>query len=577
MKVKLAKSAGFCMGVRRAMEIVLAEVNKNNTSSIYTFGPLIHNSQVLELLESKGVKVLEDMGQARGGKVIIRAHGIPPQTRGMLRESGAEIIDATCPKVARVQAIIRYYTNKGYQGIIVGDADHPEVIGLKGYGGDRAHVVSGESDLSHLPRDKRLFVVAQTTQNARRYEAIVRKIKESRPDAIIFDTICDATHQRQEEVKTLAQQVDAIVVVGGFHSGNTQRLTEIARSTGKPAFHVETPKDLKPHQLQKMDTVGVTAGASTPNWLIKEVVREIERIKGKRDTLLTRFLNRAVKSVVLSNLAAAAGACSLSYAANRLLDIPSSIFYPAITFLYIYAMHVLNRFLDRTASAYNEPERAAFLRSHGKALAVVGGLSTLCAMVLSLKIGVKTFLALLLISVLGILYSMPIVPKGLLPWGRYTKIKDIPGSKTLSEALAWAAVIVFIPLLNGYGSPAEAVIPVGLAVFLLAYIRAALFDIFQIQGDLIAGSETLPIVLGEKRTLSLLKALVIMTAMLFVLGGILHILGPLSYLMLIPVVTLALCLLAYARGWLLPGIAFEALVEANFLLFGLLAAAWVNL
>ena len=578
MKVKLAKSAGFCMGVRRAMEIVLSEANKNKSSELYTLGPLIHNRQVLELLHSKGVKILEDARAGTGAKVVIRAHGIPPQVRSQLRSIKADVIDATCPKVARVQGIIKYYTKKGYTGIIVGDPDHPEVIGLKGYGGEKAWVISEESELPSLPIDHdRVFVVAQTTQNAKRYEEIVKKIKARSPNALVFDTICEATHQRQQEVRELAQQVDAVVVVGGYESGNTRRLVEIARSVGKPAFHVETPADLDTKELEKMEVIGVTAGASTPNWLIKDVVTAIQKIEGRKETLPGKIFRRAIKFMVLSNVAAASGAAALCYATDYFLYGLSKPLYPIITFLYIYAMHVLNRFLDRTASAYNEPERASFLIRHGKALALGGAISTLGAIGLSLKAGLPTFVALLVLSLLGIAYSLPIIPR-IFPFGqRYRKIKDVPGSKTVSEALAWTALVVLIPLL---GHPTHSWLTTTLAgtcVFLLAFVRAGIFDVLQFQGDLIAGSETLPILIGEKRTLFLLKVILCVTGGL-VLGAVaLSIMPSLYLLMLVSPMTLALSIWAYQRGLTVPGLTFEALIEGNFVLLGLIVALWIYL
>ncbi len=578
MKVKLAKSAGFCMGVRRAMEIVLSEANKNKGSELHTLGPLIHNRQVLELLHSKGVKVLEDPHAGKGAKVVIRAHGIPPQVRNELRNIKADVIDATCPKVARVQGIIKYYTKKGYTGIIVGDRDHPEVVGLKGYAGEKAWVISEESELSSLPIDQdKVFVVAQTTQNARRYEEIVKKIKARFSNALVFDTICDATHQRQQEVRELAEQVDAVVVVGGYESGNTRRLVEIARSAGKPAFHVETPAHLNIRELEKMEVIGVTAGASTPNWLIKDVVTALQKIQGRKETLLGRIVRKAIKFLVLSNVAAASGAAALCYATNYFLYSFPTLLYPFMTLLYIYAMHVLNRLLDRTASAYNEPERASFLIRHGKALALGGAISTLGAIGLSLKVGLLTFAALLLLSLLGIAYSLPIIPPTF-PFGqRYRKIKDVPGSKTVSEALAWTALVVLIPLLDRPKPSWLTTTLVGTCVFLLAFVRAGIFDVLQFQGDLIAGSETLPILIGEKRTLSLLKVILCITGCLVVGAVALSIVSSLYLLMLIPVMTLALSIWAYQRGLTMPGLSFEALIEGNFVLLGIIVVLWILL
>ncbi len=562
------------MGVRRAIEIVLAEANKRGQPPLFTYGPLIHNRQVLEVLESKGVKTIDSIEGIRNGRVVIRAHGIPPQTRQQLRSTGLTIIDATCPKVAKVQAIIRYYSKKGYTPIIVGDKEHAEVIGLRGYGGPSTHVISTVEEVNDIPESDQVFVVAQTTQNVEVYESIVQAIKERFRDPLIFNTICEATHQRQEEIRSLANQADAVVVVGGYHSGNTQRLVQIAKSTGTPTFHIETEKQLDNDALNSMETVVVTAGASTPNWMIKNVVRKIEAIRGKRDTFVRHNLRRGLKFLVLSNLAVAAGASSFSFAANLLMGRPPSLAYGAITFFYIYAMHVLNRFLDKGASAYNEPELAAFLKKHRFLLILLGLTSSTCAIILSLKAGWLTFAALLLLSCLGIIYSIPVVPEKLQKRYKYSKIKDIPGSKTLSEALAWVAVIVITPCLEGPCGTWINIAITAIVVFLLSYARTALFDIFQFQGDLIVGTETLPIAIGQKKTLFLIKRMLAGAAALLLLSPITNILPFFSYVLLLPLLSFYACVIAYQRRWVVPSMLFEAIVESNFLVSGILALFW---
>jgi (E)-4-hydroxy-3-methyl-but-2-enyl pyrophosphate reductase len=239
LKVKLARTAGFCMGVRRAMEMVLAEVNKG-TWPLYTYGPLIHNRQVSALLETKGVKAIDDIKGLHNGTIVIRAHGIPPSERRRIKSTGLRIRDATCPRVAGVQAIISSHTKRGYHAVIVGDKDHPEVMGLMGYANGKAHAIKSAEEVAQLPRMKKLFVVAQTTQSGANFQEVVKAIQKRFPDALIFDTICDATYSRQEEVRAFADQVDGVVVVGGYNSGNTQRLVQISREAGMPTFHVET-------------------------------------------------------------------------------------------------------------------------------------------------------------------------------------------------------------------------------------------------------------------------------------------------------------------------------------------------
>src|SRR4030042_1786634 len=206
------------MGVRRALERVLGQAYKQ-PGPIFTYGPLIHNEQVMKLLESKGVREAKDISTLKEGTLIIRAHGIPPQERKLLKSSGLTIIDPTCPRVARVQALIRYHTHKGYLAVIVGEKDHPEVIGLKGHGNGKAFVISTSEEVSLLPDGEKILVVAQTTQEKQSYERIVENIKKRFPEALVFTTICDATESRQEEVRALATHVDGIVVGGGFPGG----------------------------------------------------------------------------------------------------------------------------------------------------------------------------------------------------------------------------------------------------------------------------------------------------------------------------------------------------------------------
>lgn len=573
MKVKQAKTAGFCMGVRRALEKVLGQAYKE-PGPIFTYGPLIHNEQVMKLLESKGVRVAKDLSALKEGTLIIRAHGIPPQERKLLKGSGLKIIDATCPRVARVQALIRYHTHKGYLAVIVGEPDHPEVIGLKGHGNGRAFVISTSEGVSLVPDGEKILVVAQTTQEKQTYERIVETIKKRFPEALVFNTICDATESRQQEVRALATHVDGIVVVGGFHSGNTRRLAQVASSTGLPVFHVETDQQLDREKLSAMEIIGVTAGASTPNWMINKVVQKIESIRSRKETALDRFLRYAIKFIFQSNIVAAFGAFSLAYAMNVLSGRPPDLILPSLAFLYIYAMHVLNRLLDKGASTYNDPERAAFYRRYRRLLVLSGLVAIAGALVLSAFLGLSAFMATAGLSLLGIIYSLPIVPLRRRHLWRYSKIKDIPGSKTFAQAFAWGAVMALLPLLGTPQGPWTGEIVSFVFVFSVVYVRSAFFDIFQVQGDLIVGAETLPITLGEKRTLWLLRWVMLVGSVFLALAPLFGWTDPFAYLLLLCYLTLTLCILAYEKGFLYPGNRSEAFVEANLFLAGFLALFW---
>ncbi len=557
------------MGVRRAMEMVMAESNKKE-GPLFTFGPLIHNKQVLDLLEAKGIKATDDTTGITTGRILIRAHGIPPRDRAMLQNSGLKVIDATCPKVTRVQAIIQHQSNKDRPTIIVGDKNHAEVIGLMGYSNKPAHLLEKKADVADLPPLENPFVVAQTTQDAEDFRKIVSALQARFPDIQIFDTICDATHERQEEVRTFKERVEGVVVVGGYHSANTQRLVKISEGEHIPTFHVETEKELPREALSQMKVIGLAAGASTPHWLIKNVMQEIEAIQARREAPFVHGVKRAYRFLMLSNLAAGIGAFSFAYAVLRLAGGKTDLVFPLMAALYIYAMHVFNRFLDKGAASYNDSNRTTFQKQHKNLLILMGSIALGVALIFSFITGFGTFMALLGVSLLGVVYSIPLIPEGAGNRYRFVKIKDIPGSRSLSEALAWVAVMVFLPLFSGSPGPVLNIVVAAIVVFSFGYARAVLFSLFQLQGDLMVGTETLPITLGEKRTLTLFKRSLLSTALLLVCSTLLGLVGSIFYLMLIPLLTLLLCLYTYEKQWLSPGIVLEGLVECNFLLAGLL-------
>ena len=231
MKITIAKTAGFCMGVRRAVDLALESANKQ-TPPIYTYGPLIHNPQVLELLAEKGVGVLDTIPPNGTGTVIVRAHGVPPEAKAKLKTAGFKVVDATCPRVIKVQTIIRKHARLGNATIIIGDENHPEVVGLLGYAGEQRFVVGSMADLKALPNLEKAIIVAQTTQNTTFFNSVKDWVQTHHPHYMVFDTICDSTQKRQDEITSLAKTADAVVVVGGHNSGNTQRLAELARQGG---------------------------------------------------------------------------------------------------------------------------------------------------------------------------------------------------------------------------------------------------------------------------------------------------------------------------------------------------------
>jgi (E)-4-hydroxy-3-methyl-but-2-enyl pyrophosphate reductase len=268
MHVIVAESAGFCRGVRRAVE--KARLVAAGATPVYTDGPLIHNRQMMDRLRGEGVVECDDPACLAGGKLLIRAHGIPPARRHMLSQLPIELVDATCPDVARIQGLIRQHARRGCHVVVFGDPDHPEVVGLLGFAEERGHVVRDATEVDRLPAVTPVCLVAQSTQSPVAYREVEQAMRRRFRELTVLDTICASTKRRQDELAELAPRVDAFVVVGGTHSANTIRLVRLAQGM-RPTFHIETAAELNADALKTFRTVGLTAGASTPAFVIEDV------------------------------------------------------------------------------------------------------------------------------------------------------------------------------------------------------------------------------------------------------------------------------------------------------------------
>jgi len=279
MKVILAESAGFCWGVNRAVAKA-RELAQSSPHPIFTDGPLIHNDQMMKKLQDEGIKETRDPLKEvteKNSTLLIRAHGISPERRDSLKKLPGTLTDTTCPDVARTQGLIRKYARKGFNIIIFGDSGHAEVEGLLGFCENRGHVVSKPEDVKHLPDMNPVCLVSQSTQFPVSYEKISETVKKKFPNCKVLETICKSTTNRQKELISIAGRVDAIVVVGGSHSANTMRLVELA-ARHKPTFHIQTADQLNLSELAPFQTIGLTAGASTPSFIIDEVKTALESI-----------------------------------------------------------------------------------------------------------------------------------------------------------------------------------------------------------------------------------------------------------------------------------------------------------
>ncbi len=283
MEIIIAKHAGFCFGVRRAVNIAERAVEDIKNGPIYTDGPIIHNPQEVNRLKERGVipGTFEEFKE--GSTVIIRSHGIPPDRERALKDKGLNIIDATCPYVKAVHEAVTKLVKEGYFVVIIGEKNHPEVIGAYGYlkdAGGEGIIVETLEDIELVKDKEKVGVVSQTTQHEEFFKRIVGEISAWVKELKIINTICNATSERQEGVYELAPQVDVMIVVGGKNSGNTRRLYNIAKSLNERSYHIETADELEEDWFKGANKVGITAGASTPDWIIESVRKRIKEICG---------------------------------------------------------------------------------------------------------------------------------------------------------------------------------------------------------------------------------------------------------------------------------------------------------
>lgn len=279
MKILLAKRAGFCFGVKRATQLAFEAADKGGPT--FTLGPIIHSPQVVQKLEAMGVNVLSNLDNVDNGTIIIRSHGVTADELTAAIAKELEVVDATCPFVKKAQEHVKSLSQAGYAVVVVGDADHPEVQGIVSYASGNVHVVGSEAEAMRLPRMAKIGVVAQTTQSSENLQEIVGQCLLKGMEIRVYNTICDATAVRQEEAKELAIQVDCMIVIGGYNSANTKRLAEVCRELQPRTYHIEEAAQLDPEWFRGVEEVGVTAGASTPKWLIDEVVDRIRQVDDK--------------------------------------------------------------------------------------------------------------------------------------------------------------------------------------------------------------------------------------------------------------------------------------------------------
>ena len=471
--VRVAKSAGFCPGVRRAIDKAL-ELEAAGKNPIYTLGPLIHNKQVTNALAAKNITSIDSLSEVKNknATLVIRAHGITPQFRSELEKSGIELCDATCPLVKKAQDNIKKYTAQGYNTVIIGDADHAEVIGLLGYAHGRGYVAADAAEAAELPPFKKVNIVAQTTQQESVFKQSAQVIASKAETSVISNTICQPTRQRQSETMEFAQNADMVVVVGGKHSANTARLAEVCRELSPKTLLIENEKELIKEDLKTPKSIFITAGASTPGWVIENVFKIVTAARRKFYFTPQVIVNNVWTFVLKSSLYTSAAALCLTYVAMKLQGILINPLLFLLSMAFVFSLTGLNRATTKTVSVLNTKLEVVFCLLLGTA-----GLAAAFAL------GKGIFILTLFFWLLGVMY----------PFSYYLKIKKLtsmPGAKDTVTALGWAFVCAFLP---AYVESIVFTNEYYLAVFyvtLLVFIRSILLGIGAANKDTMIGKES---------------------------------------------------------------------------------------
>lgn len=557
------------MGVRKAMDAVLDASKGNNRT--YTLGPLIHNPQAIKMLESRNVFVAHTIDESLADEtVVIRAHGITLESREKLSAVGADIVDATCPKVLKSERIIRQYHEKGYAIVIVGDRGHAEIDALLSYTGGNGVVVENIEEAKALPRMGNVCVVAQTTFNDKRYLEIAEEVAlHSDGDCHIAKTVCRSTERRQADVRKLAEETDATVVVGGSNSANTRRLAEISRELGQPTYLIEDPSELNLEELAKYKIIGVTAGASTPNWVIKQVIDAIsEYTPETRRSLKTMFMTLAYFTIE-GNLVLCAAASALTYAMSAVMGLPFDPLILLIPFFYLFPLHAFNKYLEidwKEAGASNQASRLRKFWTIYLSTALIFFFITLG---IAWVTGPMIFILIAVSYLLGGLYSIRIIPA---EWDtRLRSLRDIPGSKDIFIAGAWTFAVVILPAITFDLIPSVEEITAGIFVFALVLSRTSLLALGGIQSDKLIGHETIPVLIGKRKTEKMIyisNASLIIAILAVALTGIID---HRTLILIAPLVYMIACVGFFGRKGRFFTLYHQMILDSVFFFTGLLA------
>jgi len=497
MKIELARHSGFCMGVRHAVLKTVQQINSSD-STLNVYGPLIHNPQTLEILGKRGLKTIDSLDDIDGEEVAIRTHGIPVEENREIKKRSSKLINLTCSRVARVQALIKKHSANGYFILITGDRDHAEVTGLQSYATCGVFVISDLSVIPDIPDAEKYVLVSQTTFDRQLFEEIKTRLVSIYDEILVIDTICDSTRLRQQDViNAIKNGIDTLVVVGGMNSANTRRLAQIGKDNNIRTFHVETEEELSDDYFIDSEYILVTAGASTPGWIINNVLESLISIKFRKSNIFSKFIKMIVEFMVRSNLLSSITAFFLSLVFLKFAGIKPDPVMALISSLFLFAMYSVNNYFDRDFVKIGNPYKFKIYNKYSLPLLFFSNLGMIFSLVLSTQYSHLTVILLALSYIFGYIYSTGNIKK-IIKSLNLKFLRQLYNTKIVT-GFGWLLILVVVPLMNKD-------IPVLTALFFSVYLfvfivfRQLLVDLIAFQSDLILGRETLPILFGQEMT-----------------------------------------------------------------------------
>ncbi len=562
MKIEMAKNSGFCMGVRKALLRIVDELNSSE-EKIYMYGPLIHNPQTIEVLKNRGLITIDSLDQLENRQIAIRTHGIPVDENKKIRNNALRTINLTCSRVARVQSIIKKYSSDGYYTIIVGDKDHAEVVGLKSYARAGVHIVSDVDDIDDIAPAEKYIIVSQTTHEREQFDQLVARISKKFNNVFVIDTICDSTRLRQDDVKNgIKKGIDTLVVVGGKNSANTSRLVKIGIDSGVKTFHIETDAELNKDDFKNSKYVLVTAGASTPGWIINNVLEKLYIIKSESSNFVIKQFKHYVELLIRSNIVSSLASLVMVLLAQLYAEITINIKYGIISALYIFVMYSVNNYLDRSFLIKSNSYKYKIYDKYGSYLLFTSIISLIGSLVLASSISPDLALLIIIPYIFGLIYSTPVVKKTVKKI-KSDLLKKLYNTKIVTS-LGWLVVVIFIPY-YGNGVSWKVYLSAGLFFFMFVFIRHLIIDLAAFQGDLILGRDTLPTWLGVKNVINLSYAILFISSLIFI--GISIISDKIIFISLLScILYYALLLKKIQKTDYLISLRYEFIIDLNYIL-----------